>query len=62
MMGAVAAGDHPSLLSAMGAMSAARVVVEPAGAEVAAYHDRKYQVFQRMYEDQLVYGRIMEAS
>jgi len=62
MMGAVAAGDHSSLLSAMGAMSAARGVVEPAGGDVAAFHDRKYQVFHRMYEDQLAYARIMEST
>jgi len=62
MMGAVAAGDHPSLLSAMGAMSAARGVVEPAGGEVAEFHHRKYRVFHRMYEDQLAYARIMEST
>lgn len=62
MMGAVAAGDHPSLLSAMGAMSAAREVVEPAGGDVAEFHHRKYQIFHRMYEDQLAYARIMEST
>ncbi len=60
MMGAVAAGDHSSLLSAMGTMSAALGVIEPAGGEVAEYHDRKYRVFQRMYEDQVAYAQIME--
>jgi ribulose kinase len=35
MMGAVAAGDYPSLVAAMGAMSAAHRVVEPAGREIA---------------------------
>jgi ribulose kinase len=59
MMGAVAAGDHPSLVTAMGAMSAAHQVVEPAGGDVARYHDRKYLVFHRMYEDQVAYGEIM---
>jgi len=62
MMGAVASGDHPSLLSAMGAMSAARGVVEPAGGDIAEFHHRKYQIFHRMYEDQLAYGRIMETT
>jgi FGGY-family pentulose kinase len=60
MMGAVAAGDQPSLLKAMGAMSATEQIVDPAGADVAGYHDRKYQVFHRMYEDQLHYVRLME--
>ncbi len=60
MMGAVASGDNATLLAAMGAMSAARGIVEPAGGEIAQYHDRKHQVFHRMYEDQLAYGRLME--
>jgi ribulose kinase len=59
MMGAVAAGDHPSMLSAMGAMSAVDRVVEPTGGDVRLYHDRKYQVFHRMYEDQMAYGEMM---
>jgi len=59
MMGAVASGEFPSMLSAMGAMSAADRVVEPAGGEIGAYHDRKYQVFHRMYEDQMAYGTMM---
>ncbi len=42
MMGAVASGDFPSMLSAMGAMSAVDRVVEPAGGKVRLYHDRKY--------------------
>jgi FGGY-family pentulose kinase len=61
MMGAVAAGDHASLLEAMGAMSATQEVVNPAGGEVAGFHQRKYQVFHRMYEDQLAYAGIMES-
>jgi ribulose kinase len=62
MMVAVAAGDHGSLLSAMGAMSAAHRVVEPAGGDVADFHDRKYRVFHRMYEDQLAYEQIMGST
>ncbi|MEE8043079.1 MAG: FGGY-family carbohydrate kinase [Pseudomonadales bacterium] len=59
MMGAVASGDYPSMLSAMGAMSTADGIVEPAGGEIGRYHDRKYRVFRRMYEDQVAYGEIM---
>ncbi len=59
MMGAVAAAHHPSLPSAMGAMSTADRIVEPAGGDVARYHDRKYLVFHRMYEDQVAYKEIM---
>jgi ribulose kinase len=59
MLGAVASGDYPSVIAAMGAMSEADRVVEPAGGAVADFHDRKYQVFHRMYEDQLAYGEMM---
>lgn len=59
MLGAVASGDYPSVIAAMGAMSEADRVVEPAGGTVADFHDRKYQVFHRMYEDQMAYGQIM---
>ena len=47
------------MLSAMGAMSAADRVVETTGGKVRLYHDRKYQVFHRMYEDQMAYGEMM---
>jgi ribulose kinase len=62
MMGAVAAGDHPSLLSAMNAMSVADRVIEPTGGDVRRYHDAKYRVFHRLYEDQVAYKRIMESA
>jgi FGGY-family pentulose kinase len=62
MMGAAAAGDHRSLLSAMNAMSGVDRVIEPAGGEVRRYHDAKYRVFHRMYGDQMAYKRIMESA
>ena len=61
VLGAVASGDHPSMIAAMGAMSAADRVLEPAAGAVAEYHERKYRVFHRMYEDQLAYAREMES-
>jgi FGGY-family pentulose kinase len=62
MLGAVASGDFPSLPAAMRAMSAAARVLEPAGGAVREYHDRKYAVFHRMYEDQVAYARTMESE
>ena len=41
-------------------MSAAAEVVEPAGGDVAAYHDRKYRIFHRMFGDQLDYAEMMK--
>jgi ribulose kinase len=59
ILGAVASGDQPSVLSAMGAMSAADRVIEPAGGAVAGYHAAKHRVFQRMYADQMAYRALM---
>lgn len=59
ILGAVAAGDQPSVLSAMSAMSRAGSVVEPAAGAVRAFHDRKYSVFQAMYRHQLEYRAAM---
>jgi ribulose kinase len=60
LLGAVAAGDQPSVLAAMGAMNRAGSVVQPAGGAVARYFDRKYRVFHRLHEDQLAYRAVME--
>ena len=34
-------------------------VIEPAGGEVARFHDAKYRVFHRMYSDQIAYRQLM---
>jgi FGGY-family pentulose kinase len=60
VLGAVASGDHPSVIAAMGAMNAAGETVEPLGGDVARYHDAKYAVFHRMYGDFIAYRRAME--
>jgi FGGY-family pentulose kinase len=62
ILGAVASGHQPSVLSAMGAMSEADRVIEPAGGAVARYHEAKYRVFQRMYEDQMAYRGLMRGA
>ncbi len=59
VLGAVAGGAHPSIRDAMAAMSRAGAVVEPGEAAVRAYHDAKYRVFQRMYDDQMAYRDLM---
>jgi FGGY-family pentulose kinase len=59
LLGAVAAGRFASVVEAMGAMSAAGGVVTARGGEVAAYHERKHAVFQRMYGDQRAYREMM---
>jgi FGGY-family pentulose kinase len=59
MLGAVAAGDAPSVVAAMGAMSRAGATIRPAGSAVADFHARKHQVFLRMHDDQLAYRALM---
>lgn len=59
LIGAVAAGDFPTVISGMGALNRARQVIEPAGGTVARYHDAKYRVFHRMHDDQLAYRALM---
>lgn len=59
ILGAVASGDHPSVLAAMAAMTSSGKTVDPNGGEVRLFHDRKHRVFLRMYEDQMAYRAIM---
>jgi FGGY-family pentulose kinase len=59
MLGAVAAGTQPSVTAAMSAMSRAERVIKPQRA-TRDYHSRKYQVHQRMHEDQLAYRGLMD--
>ena len=59
ILGAVAGGAYPTIEAAMAAMTRAHIAVTPRGGATAAFHDAKYAVFLRMYEDQLAYRRMM---
>ena len=59
MLGAVAAGRHTSVATAMAAMSAAGRTIRPAGGQARAYHTRKHQVFHRLHANYLAYRKIM---
>ncbi len=58
-LGSVASSDQPSVLAAMARMSAAGVEVPTAEGAVRSYHQKKHQVFQRMYQDQMTYRTLM---
>lgn len=60
ILGAVAAGDYKSVLGAMAAMNAAGGIIAPSGGAVRQYHDVKYRVFQRMYDDFQAYRGMMK--
>ena len=62
ILGAVAAKAFPSILDAMGAMSGIGQVIEPGRGAVARYHDAKYSVFKKLYEDQMSYRRLMAGT
>ena len=59
ILGAVASGDHASIVSAMGAMNAVAETIEPTRGAVAEFHDKKHRVFSRMYDDQMAYRETM---
>ena len=59
MLGAVAAGKYADCVGAMAGMSGIGRRVRPAGRAEARYHQAKYAVYRRMYEDQRVYGGMM---
>jgi FGGY-family pentulose kinase len=61
ILGAVAGGVFASVPAGMWAMTRSGTVIEPADGAVKAYHDAKYKVFKRMYDDQMGYREMMAA-
>jgi ribulose kinase len=62
MLAAVAAGIYGDIATAATAMCGTGRSIRPAGGKTAAYHDRKYEVYLRMYDDQMKYDKLMKAS
>jgi D-ribulokinase len=62
ILGAVASGTYPDILEAMRSMNAAASRIQPAKGPVAEYHNRKYKVFRRMFNDQMAYRQLMAKS
>lgn len=60
ILGAVASGRFPSVIAAMGAMNRVGSIIKPSAKKVRAYHDAKYRVFLRMYEDSMAYREMMK--
>ncbi len=58
ILGSVAAGAYPSVPDAMTAMSGVAESVVPV-TDLVDYHRRKYAVFHRLHDDQLVYRSLM---
>ncbi len=62
VLAAVAAGAYANCVSAMAAMNRVGQTVRPAGGDARAYHDCKYQVYKRMYDDQQRYDAMMSPA
>jgi FGGY-family pentulose kinase len=62
LLGAVAAGDFPTVVTGMGAMNRAGRIIEPAGDAVRRYHDAKYAIFHRMYDDHMAYRTLIDGA
>jgi FGGY-family pentulose kinase len=58
ILGAVASGAFASIVDGMRAMSRTSRVLAP-NPTVREYHDKKHQVFLRMYDDQMAYRKLM---
>ena len=59
VLGAVASGEHATVLGAMQAMNRAGRMIRPQRGAVASFHAAKYRVFQRLHADFLAHRRLM---
>jgi len=59
VLAAVAAGAYPDIPTAMARMTRVERTLEPTGGDTQAYHDRKFEVFRRLYADQCQYDKMM---
>ncbi|MBI1246329.1 ribulokinase [bacterium] len=59
MLGAVASGEKTDLLEAMSTMSGVDQILQPATGTTQGYHEAKYKIFRKMYEDQMAYRKLM---
>jgi FGGY-family pentulose kinase len=59
ILAAVAAGVYTDCPTAMAAMTAVGRTVTPASARETRFHDAKYKVYRRMYDDQRRYAEVM---
>lgn len=60
VLGSVAAGMYRSVSEAMRKMNHTGRIIRPEHEKSKKYHDSKYKVFLKMYEDQISYKKIME--
>jgi FGGY-family pentulose kinase len=61
VLGAVAGGEHATVLGAMQSMNAAGRIIAPTRGAVARFHAAKYRVFHRLHADFLAVRQLMAA-
>lgn len=61
VLGAVAGGEHATVLGAMQSMNAAGRIIAPTRGAVARFHAVKYRVFHRLHADFLAVRKLMDA-
>ncbi len=59
ILGAVAGDLYPTVQEAMKGMESTGEMITPKS-EINSYHQNKYQVFKKMYEDEISYRKIMQ--
>ncbi len=60
ILGAVASETYPSIQTAMEKMNHAGKVIAPVNGPPAVFHQKKYEIFHKMYQDQKSYDTIMD--
>lgn len=62
VLGGVASGMYVTIHEAMANMNQTGTIIEPKGGLVADYHQAKYNIFKKMYEDERSYNQMMKAG
>lgn len=62
VLGSVASGFYSTIEEAMANMNQTGKTIDPEEGRVAEYHQAKYRVFKKMYEDERSYYALMNAS
>jgi FGGY-family pentulose kinase len=60
ILGAVASGKYSTVFEGMIRMNKAGLIIYPEADDVKEYHEKKYKIFHELYNNQLLYNRIME--
>ena len=61
VLGSVASGFYATIEEAMANMNQTGKTIDPEKGRVAEYHQAKYSVFKKMYEDERSYHALMNA-